>query len=698
MKFELYLEIHLRYTFPMKLFKLLFFLILIWNFPVKAQSDDSQTFVGLTSSNSTLPDSNIFFVPHTEETINLDKYWLYQNGDDSTWANPAYDDSHWDTLSTTLNMLHLAKGTFTGSAWFRLHMRIDSSLRNKSLALLIDQWGASEIYFNGEMIDHFGDIIDSTNSDNPWNPKMLPALISFGDSLDYVLAIRYSNLNAQSNLEKYRQAQAGFTIELRPHNLAMQALRVQSRANNLLVFLFNIFLVLSMVHFLLFLFYRKQRSNLYYSIFMLLFSGLILVTTLTNDITENPETISQASFLLSLIFPLLFIPLTGFLYTLFAKKIPLFFWITIGLAVIISLLYYFNFEYIAVLYIAFVFLIWIELTRVIIRAMIKKYDGAWIIGVGVLFFILFFAIVLIYVIRYGDLSVNGESTFAMFFAFALLLAVLSIPISMSVYLARDFAKTNVNLSKQLEQVKILSAKTLEQEREKKRILEGQKEKLEILVKERTKELAAEKEKSEELLLNTLPVKVVNELKENGKSEPESFEDVTVYFSDIVGFTSISSQLEPKLLIGELNDIFTAFDDIMEKNQCERIKTIGDAYLAVSGMPVRNEQHAENMVNAALEIRKYLEERNKNSEINWQIRIGIHSGKVVGGIVGVKKYIYDVFGDTINTTSRMESNSEPMRINVSETTFTLLKDKFTFTPRQPMEIKGKGRMQMYFLEW
>ncbi|MEZ5148255.1 MAG: adenylate/guanylate cyclase domain-containing protein [Bacteroidales bacterium] len=368
------------------------------------------------------------------------------------------------------------------------------------------------------------------------------------------------------------------------------------------------------------------------------------------------------------------------------------------MAVIISLLYYFNFEYIAVLYIAFVFLIWIELTRVIIRAMIKKYDGAWIIGVGVLFFILFFAIVLIYVIRYGDLSVNGESTFAMFFAFALLLAVLSIPISMSVYLARDFAKTNVNLSKQLEQVKILSAKTLEQEREKKRILEGQKEKLEILVKERTKELAAEKEKSEELLLNTLPVKVVNELKENGKSEPESFEDVTVYFSDIVGFTSISSQLEPKLLIGELNDIFTAFDDIMEKNQCERIKTIGDAYLAVSGMPVRNEQHAENMVNAALEIRKYLEERNKNSEINWQIRIGIHSGKVVGGIVGVKKYIYDVFGDTINTTSRMESNSEPMRINVSETTFTLLKDKFTFTPRQPMEIKGKRRMQMYFLEW
>jgi class 3 adenylate cyclase len=155
---------------------------------------------------------------------------------------------------------------------------------------------------------------------------------------------------------------------------------------------------------------------------------------------------------------------------------------------------------------------------------------------------------------------------------------------MSIYLARDIAKTNVNLEKQLEQVKLLSAKTLEQEREKKRILEGQKEMLEQQVKERTRELEKEKEKTEELLLNTLPLKVVNDLKENGKTEPESFEEVTVFFSDIVGFTNLSAQLNPDLLIKELNLIFTAFDDIMTKNQCERIKTIGDAYLAVCGMP------------------------------------------------------------------------------------------------------------------
>nr|MBC8342619.1 adenylate/guanylate cyclase domain-containing protein [Bacteroidota bacterium] len=211
-------------------------------------------------------------------------------------------------------------------------------------------------------------------------------------------------------------------------------------------------------------------------------------------------------------------------------------------------------------------------------------------------------------------------------------------------------------------------------------------------------IAAEKAKSEELLLNTLPLKVVNDLKETGSTEPEGFENVTVYFSDIVGFTDVSATLEPKVLIEELNDIFTAFDDIMVKNECERLKTIGDAYLAVCGMPEENDNHAQNMVNSAIEIVHYLEKRNMDSQIKWRIRIGIHSGRVVGGIVGVRKYIYDVFGDTINTASRMESNGSPMRINVSQVTFELLKEKFKFTKREERAVKGKGAMQMYFVDY
>jgi class 3 adenylate cyclase/Flp pilus assembly protein TadD len=210
-------------------------------------------------------------------------------------------------------------------------------------------------------------------------------------------------------------------------------------------------------------------------------------------------------------------------------------------------------------------------------------------------------------------------------------------------------------------------------------------------------IRAEKEKSDKLLLNILPVRVANELKENGTSEPELFENVTVYFSDVVGFTRLSSGLEPKFLIAELNEIFTAFDNIIEKNQCERVKTIGDAYLCVCGMPTSNPRHAENIVRSAIEIVEYMQQRNQRSPVRWEIRIGIHSGKVVGGIVGVKKYIYDVFGDTINTASRMESNSEAMKINISESTYQLVKDDFRVVPRGFLEVKGKGQMRMYFVE-
>jgi ligand-binding sensor domain-containing protein/class 3 adenylate cyclase len=221
--------------------------------------------------------------------------------------------------------------------------------------------------------------------------------------------------------------------------------------------------------------------------------------------------------------------------------------------------------------------------------------------------------------------------------------------------------------------------------------------LEEKVRERTAEVVKEKEKSEALLLNTLPVKVVNDLKQYGKTEPESFENVTIYFSDICTFTDISAQLDPKVTISELNDLFTAFDDIMIRHHCERIKTIGDAYMAVCGLPEKDENHALNITRAALEIRKYLEERAKTHEIKWRVRIGLNSGKVTGGIVGVRKYLYDIFGDAVNTASRMESNSEPMRINCSETTYNILKDKFRFIEREASNVKGKGTMKMYFIE-
>jgi len=210
-------------------------------------------------------------------------------------------------------------------------------------------------------------------------------------------------------------------------------------------------------------------------------------------------------------------------------------------------------------------------------------------------------------------------------------------------------------------------------------------------------IAKERAKSEKLLLNILPRKVADTLKKKGKADSEMYENVTIYFSDIINFTKLSSGLEPDYLINELNDIFTICDNIMENNSCERIKTIGDAYMAVCGMPQANPNHAENIVRAAQEILVALNKRNETSEVKWTIRTGVHTGKVVGGVVGIKKYIYDVFGDAINTASRIEANGESMKINLSETTYNLIKDKFTFQQRELLDIKGKGVIQMYFVD-
>jgi len=203
-------------------------------------------------------------------------------------------------------------------------------------------------------------------------------------------------------------------------------------------------------------------------------------------------------------------------------------------------------------------------------------------------------------------------------------------------------------------------------------------------------------KSDRLLLNILPAKVATDLKDIGSTIPESFENATILFTDLVDFTEISSSLEPEFIINELNNMFSHFDAIIEKYGCERIKTIGDSYMAASGVPERDPDHAMNIVNAATEILQFMVERKKLSPVKWDIRIGIHSGSVVAGVVGVKKYIYDVFGDTVNTASRMESHSLPMRINVSESTYNLLKDEFAFEEREAIEIKGKGKLRMFLL--
>lgn len=212
-------------------------------------------------------------------------------------------------------------------------------------------------------------------------------------------------------------------------------------------------------------------------------------------------------------------------------------------------------------------------------------------------------------------------------------------------------------------------------------------------------ISKERKKSEKLLLNILPKEVAEELKNTGKATSKKYDNVSILFTDFIGFTQLVASIPATKLIEELNHIFGRFDDIMEEFQVEKIETIGDAYMAACGLPEENVNHAQRCVQAAQKMVSFLNERNSTNDIQWNMRVGIHSGPVVAGVVGKKKFAYDLFGDSVNTAARMESNGEPEKINISQATYELLKDEpsLIFQSRGQILAKGKGQMKMYFVE-
>jgi class 3 adenylate cyclase len=209
----------------------------------------------------------------------------------------------------------------------------------------------------------------------------------------------------------------------------------------------------------------------------------------------------------------------------------------------------------------------------------------------------------------------------------------------------------------------------------------------------------EKDRSENLLLNILPEETAQELKEFGKVKAKRFDSVTVLFTDFVGFTAYAKNLEPEELVSSVDYYFSKFDAIMEKYDVEKIKTIGDAYMCVSGLPEPGENDALRAVQAAFEILDFMEESKKttmNDIAKFDIRIGINTGPVVAGIVGTKKFAYDVWGDAVNVASRMESKSEAGKINVSESTYNLIKEHYDCEFRGEIDVKNKGMMKMFFV--
>ena len=224
--------------------------------------------------------------------------------------------------------------------------------------------------------------------------------------------------------------------------------------------------------------------------------------------------------------------------------------------------------------------------------------------------------------------------------------------------------------------------------------------LEQVIGRKTEELMAERQKREALLANVLPKNAADEIMAKGKAAKIKYNFVTVLFSDIQGFTKIAEETNPELLIDELDKFFFYFDSVVEKYGIEKIKTIGDAYMCAGGIPEKNRTNPVEVILAALEMKGYMTRLKMGSELEgmkfWDIRIGIHTGTVVAGVVGQKKLSYDIWGDTVNTASRMESSGEAGKINISGTTYEFVREFFSCEYRGRMPVKYKGELEMYFV--
>jgi len=221
------------------------------------------------------------------------------------------------------------------------------------------------------------------------------------------------------------------------------------------------------------------------------------------------------------------------------------------------------------------------------------------------------------------------------------------------------------------------------------------------INQRTQELTIEKQKSDKLLLNILPSETAEELKNTGTAKAKHYDSVSVIFTDFKDFTAISEKMNANELVKELHYCFSAFDVIIRKHNIEKIKTIGDSYMCAAGLPVENKTHPYDAINAALEIRafmnNYKKEKIAKGETYFDLRLGIHSGPVVSGIVGVNKFAYDIWGSTVNTASRLETSCEPGKINISQHLYELIKDKYDCTLRGNLAVKGLGKIPMYFVD-
>jgi len=610
--------------------------------------------------------------------LNIDDFVRskFIEGDSFSFSGRDFDDHNWLKLTNSEGNAFALDKIY----WSRMKFRVSPELKNKTLSLLVKWQGAMEIFLNGEKIYSFGSISNKGGDvviQDAFHFPLRKVLVTFKDvDSTNVLAFRFGHHSNIGNLKIEGSLSNAKWMSCSLHTTEAADQIDMARGNTILYYGF--FFGINCIIFLLTIF---QVNNRYKNKTLFLFSCFTFFTAsvaVTNLIELGAFQISTDTVVLIHVVNQLAYALTTFfllhvLRSLFDAKNK--FTPYVYLAIVIAYVgpgYYsfYSGADLAVINFLVLLISSIEIVRLSLLSVKNKVSGGWIIITGSLVFIIAGPVL--------EQLFNALGTTKPFVVTIChrISFYLSLPISLSIFLARQSVTNNLLLARQRDE-------------------------LDLEVQERTKELRLEKQKSDDLLLNILPEEVANELKEKGSADAKQFEMVTVMFTDFKGFTQISEKLTPSQLVEEIHICFKAFDAIIERHNIEKIKTIGDAYMCAGGLPVSNETHAEDIVNAALEIRQFMQEhvaqkRKANQEV-FEIRIGIHTGPVVAGIVGIRKFAYDIWGDTVNIASRLESSGEAGKINISGGTFDYVKDKFVCTHRGKIEAKNKGQIDMYFVE-
>ncbi|MBK7270088.1 MAG: hypothetical protein IPI07_11445 [Flavobacteriales bacterium] len=616
--------------------------------------------------------------------------------DDPAFAARELDDRTWQPL----NSFDRAQFPTGQVYWVRFQLKVDPELAHAPVDLDIYSQGAVEVYFNGELVEHFG-TMPRTGSREGYEaahfvPRRQVRLRFMGDGQRETIAIRC--VHAPMSVASFERAnELALTLHLPEEEGTIE------RMEDSTLLQYGLFVGINLIILLLAgaIMSRSKRDRSWLMLaFFSLFMALVGFTNIPpkGSFGLSLQAVNAISLLNPIVYPVALLFLVLVLRTLFAtvgrRSVLVFGTITV-LMIIASYEAYFDPQGSHNLDAWFTILFFFEVARQALRAVREQVHGSWIIGIGAVLFIINGVFLEQYYQFTGHEMARWLRTFLRFSYY------LTMPVSIAIFLAVRSAHQS-------------------------RLLARQRDELDKEVHERTAELRHEKERSEQLLHNILPEEVAEELKAKGSADAQLIEHVTVLFTDFKGFTEMSEKLTAKELVADIHECFSAFDHIMQKHGIEKIKTIGDAYMAAGGLPTPNTTHALDVVKAALEIRDVIAE-NKARKVAaglpyFEIRIGIHTGPVVAGIVGVKKFAYDIWGDTVNTASRMESSGEVGQVNISEATYALVKNvvssqlsvvsdhdsgrttdngqpatpAFHFTPRGKVQAKGKGEMEMYFV--